>query len=262
MRAGERMRTWHPRVPGVREVLHADFVEHAYPPHTHEEWTLLLIDSGEVAYALDGSARRAPAGTVSLLPPDVAHDGRSARDGGFRKRVLYLEPGWLPSAVSGRAVDAPVLRELAPAVRSLHRALAGPDVLAAEQLLLGIRRRALTALGGAAGAASSAPGVAAALRELLDDRVVDGITLAEAARLLAVHPATLSRTFVAAFGISPHRYLVGRRVDRARHLLVDGWPPADAATASGFFDQAHLTRHFARTLGVTPGEYARGRSAA
>lgn len=111
MHAGERMRAWRPEVPGVREVLHADFVEHAYPPHTHDEWTLLMLDEGDVAYALDGSPRRAPEGTVSLLPPDVAHDGRAASSGGFRKRVLYLDRDWHRMSWPARASTVPSSRD-------------------------------------------------------------------------------------------------------------------------------------------------------
>jgi len=253
------MRTWHPRVPGVREVLHADFVEHAYPAHTHDEWTLLLIDAGEVAYALDGVDRRAPAGTVTLLPPHVAHDGRSAREGGFRKRVVYLDGAWLGSSLIGASVDDPLVPGLAADTSALHAALADAgDELAAEAILLRIRERIRRHLRPGGTPASGPASTAHRLRELLDARVVTGVTLDEAGRMLGAHPASLNRLFQAAFGITPHRYLVGRRVDRARHLLVDGWPAAEAATASGFYDQAHLTRHFARVLGVTPAAYARG----
>ncbi|WP_241777546.1 helix-turn-helix domain-containing protein, partial [Streptomyces sp. CT34] len=42
-----------------------------------------------------------------------------------------------------------------------------------------------------------------------------------------------------------------------RRLLLDGRPPAEVATAVGFHDQSHLTRHFKRHLGITPGRYAR-----
>jgi AraC-like DNA-binding protein len=253
------MRAWRPRVPGVREVLHADFIDHAYPPHTHDEWTLLLIDEGEVAYALDGAPRRASARTVSLLPPQVAHDGRSARAGGFRKRVLYLDGDWLDPDGTGRTVDHPVLPATAGLVASVHAALAHPgDELAAEALLLRVRDRALAHVRRRPLRRMPPAGTARALRDLLDARVVDGVTLADAGRLLGVHPASLGRAFTDAFGITPHRYLIGRRVDRARHLLTDGWPPAEAAAASGFFDQAHLTRHFTRTLGISPAAYARG----
>lgn len=45
------------------------------------------------------------------------------------------------------------------------------------------------------------------------------------------------------------------RVIRARALLAQGLPPAAVAAATGFADQAHLTRVFRRITGVTPGRY-------
>nr|WP_310206490.1 helix-turn-helix domain-containing protein [Paenarthrobacter nitroguajacolicus] len=45
-------------------------------------------------------------------------------------------------------------------------------------------------------------------------------------------------------------------MDRARRLLLDGRPAAEAAVEAGFHDQSHLTRHFRRVLGTTPGAFA------
>jgi AraC-like DNA-binding protein len=89
--------------------------------------------------------------------------------------------------------------------------------------------------------------------------VVEGIALEEAAGRLHAHPAHLVRSFTAAYGIAPHQYLMARRVDRARRLLLAGRPPGETAAACGFYDQSHLTRHFKRVVGVPPGRYARGR---
>jgi AraC-like DNA-binding protein len=100
------------------------------------------------------------------------------------------------------------------------------------------------------------PAVARRLRELLDERVVEGLVLAEAAGLVQAHPAHLVRAFSGAYGIAPHQYLTARRVDLARRLLLDGRPRGDVATAAGFYDQARLTRHFRKLVGVTPGRYA------
>ena len=71
------------------------------------------------------------------------------------------------------------------------------------------------------------------------------------------HPAHLVRAFSAAYGIAPHQYLNSRRVDRARRLLLEGRPPGEVATTTGFFDQSHLTRHFRKLVGVTPGRYSK-----
>ncbi len=255
----EQVRAWAPQVPLVREVFHATMTSHAYPAHTHDTWTVLLIDEGCVAYDLDRHARLAPEHRVSLLPPHVAHDGRSAAAGvGFRKRVLYLDDDWLPASATGHAVDRPVLPGSAALrhVEELHEVLLRPeDAWQAESLLLGLRDLALTAATPRGRPNGDAP-AARALREVLDDHLVDGVTLEEAAGLLGRSSAHLAREFRQAYGLAPHRYVVGRRVDLARRLLLRGAPPAEAAVAAGFWDQAHLGRHFRRTLGTTPGRFA------
>jgi hypothetical protein len=58
-----------------------------------------------------------------------------------------------------------------------------------------------------------------------------------------------------AFGLPPHAYLNGRRVDLARRLLLAGRRPADVASAAGFYDQPHLNRVFRRYLSTSPGRY-------
>ena len=57
---------------------------------------------------------------------------------------------------------------------------------------------------------------------------------------------------------SPHAFLEQPRVRRAQSLLRTGLLPADVAAEVGFADQSHLTRHFKRIVGVTPGRYRAG----
>jgi AraC-like DNA-binding protein len=101
------------------------------------------------------------------------------------------------------------------------------------------------------------PGIAHRLRELLDGHVTSQLTLAQAAAMLDRSVPHLVRSFSRQFGLTPHAYLIGRRVEAARCLLLDGAAPADVATAVGFYDQAHLTRHFKRHTATTPASYAR-----
>src|SRR5207302_3842112 len=82
------------------------------------------------------------------------------------------------------------------------------------------------------------------------------LTLAAAGRHLGASPAHLVRSFTRTFGVAPHAYRLGRRIEIARQRLLDGQPPADVAVSVGFFDQSHFTRHFKRHVGTTPGHYA------
>ncbi|MFC9326614.1 AraC family transcriptional regulator [Kitasatospora sp. NPDC057015] len=262
MASRQDIAAWRPSVPGVEEVFHAHFVEHAYPMHVHDAWTLLIVDDGAVRYDLDRHERGTPSDTVSLLPPQVPHNGSPATADGFRKRVLYLDMTQLDERFIGPAVDSPDLGDplLRLRIGQLHTVLAGRgDELEAESRLALISQRLREHLRPGLTVAPAAPGGAVArnLRDLLDGRLLEGVTLDEAARLLHAHPAHLVRAFSAAFGIAPHQYVTSRRVDLARRLLLAGQPPGEVATAAGFYDQSHLTRHFKRILGTTPGRYVR-----
>ena len=101
------------------------------------------------------------------------------------------------------------------------------------------------------------PTLADRLRQLLDASLPGGISLAEASALLQTSQTHLVRAFTRRFGLPPHRYLTGRRVDLARGYLVEGRPAAEAAVLAGFHDQSHLTRHFRRVLGTSPGRFVR-----
>ncbi|GAA3837391.1 AraC family transcriptional regulator [Streptomyces phyllanthi] len=264
-REGRQIRdvaAWRPRVPGVVEVFHAYYTEYAYPMHVHDAWTLLIVDDGAVRYDLDRHEHGTPDGTVTLLPPHVPHNGEPVTEEGFRKRVLYLEPGVLGTSLIGAAVDGPDLRDplLGLRVGQLHTALARPgDELEAESRLVLVRERLQAHLRPRPvhGPRPDGRPLARRLRELLDERVTRGVTLEEAGAFVHAHPAHLVRAFSAAFGIAPHQYLMSRRVERARRLLLAGQPPSEVATLTGFYDQAHLTRHFKRLVGVPPGRFAR-----
>lgn len=255
------VRAWRPAVPGVAEVLHAHFVEHAYPVHTHDTWTLLIVDDGAIRYDLDRHSHGTAGVDVTLLPPNVPHDGRAATRWGFRKRVLYLDTTVLGEQFVGAAAGGPGVRDplLRQRVHQLHDALADrAGGFEAESRLALVRDRLIGHLRpGAAPVGGGSVRLAGRLRALLDERTVPGLTLAQASAELGAHPVHLVRSFTATFGIPPHAYLTGRRIDHARRLLLSGQTPAAAAVQSGFYDQAHLTRTFRRYLGTTPARFTK-----
>ena len=243
----EWVRAWSPAVPGISEVFHARFVDHRYPPHAHDDWTLFVVDEGAIRYDLDARDRGVGTDVVTLLPPHVIHDGRPASDRGFRKRVLYVSVDVLPVRLSGRAVDDPDIRDpgLLAAIGRLHGLLEEEDdALAAEEVTWSVGDRIRSHLRDR-GPAASSPGkeaeLAEALRDLLDAHRAETMTLAAAGAILGADVSALIR----------------RRIEAARKRLLDGEPVARVAYEVGFHDQAHLTRHFRRHVGATPARYAR-----
>jgi len=249
-------------VPGVAEVFHAHMTSHVYPMHTHEAWTLLIVDDGMIRYDLHRHEHGAMDRVVTLLPPRVPHNGRAATSAGFGKRVVYLDLSALPASLIGHAVDQPLLPDalLWQRINQLHRVLDQPgEEFEAENRLAFIAERLRWHLGRRRVPAAPRAGanVADELRGLIDSRFRESMTLREASDALHAHPAHLVRAFSRAFGMGPHQYLTSRRVDLARRLLLDGVPPTVAAAEAGFYDQSHLSRHFKHVLGTSPGQYAR-----
>jgi AraC-like DNA-binding protein len=257
------VRAWRPDVPGITEVFHAHFTQHAYPLHTHTVWTLLILDDGLLRFDLDRHDHDTLRSQVLLLPPHVPHDGRTAAPEGFRKRVIYLAEDALDASLIGPATDRPNLSDplLWDRIGRLHGVLAhtGESFEAQSRLALIVDRLSTQFRRHPIDLASPRRGVADDLHDLLDARLTTGLTLDEAAGLLHTHPAHLVRAFTRRFAIPPHLYLTGRRVEMARELLLSGMPAGAVAAEVGFYDQSHLTRHFKRMLGVSPSRYAKRR---
>ncbi|MFE0652068.1 helix-turn-helix domain-containing protein [Streptomyces sp. NPDC059534] len=92
-------------------------------------------------------------------------------------------------------------------------------------------------------------------RNLLRQRFADNISADDLARAAGCSRFTLYRGFRTAYGFAPSDYQRDLRPRRARALLARGMTPASAAAEAGFADQAHLTRWFTRTYGITPAAY-------
>ena len=256
-----QVEAWNPGVPGIDEVFHARIVDFGYPTHSHDTWTVLIVDSGAISYDLDTRHCEAEGATVAILPPGVTHNGTPAPGAvGFTKRVLYLDPSFLSIDLVGPAVDQTSITDqsLRRSLVELHNELVSlPDGMHTESLLAMISERLTVHL-------SSHPTVdpqkeqrlAGQLRELLDSTIDDPVTLSEASEQLQRSKPHLIRTFTDSYGVAPHAYVIGKRVEAARKLLLDGQPAADVATAVGFYDQSHLTRHFKRHTSVPPTKYA------
>jgi AraC-like DNA-binding protein len=271
---GEVARYWrHAEVPGV-DLLRARFVTHRYSRHAHETYTFALIESGVEVFEYGGSLLRAGTGAVALLNPEVVHTGQAESPAGWAYRVLYpaadvlagvaADLGWRRGTPSfpQTVVDDPRSARL---LRAAHVAAEHGDRLASSSLL----RAALTGLlsahagpGRLARSAGRTPRSPAAVRtvcDLLTSQLADPPSLDELALATGMSPFALLRAFRGETGLPPHAYLNQLRVRLARRLLDGGVAPADVAAEVGFADQAHLTRHFKRVMGVPPGAYQRGR---
>lgn len=254
-----------PSRPGF-ERIEAFYSAHAFDSHRHDTYGIGVTLHGVQSFGYRGTLERCTPGQVFVLHPDETHDGRAGTEAGFRYRILYVEPRLIQLALGAPRRPLPFVRGAVSSDRRLAAAI-GPALddfdapledLRLDQIVLGLAE-ALAALDPSARRRTISKVHFRAVREardFLDAAVEKTVTSQELETITGLTRYALARQFRACLGTSPYRYLVMRRLDRARALIRAGAPLADAAISSGFADQSHMTRHFKKAYGVPPGRWA------
>jgi AraC-like DNA-binding protein len=248
------------------QLLQAWFAGHGFDKHRHDTYAIGVTDGGVQAFDYRGVGEISTPGKVIVLHPDEAHDGRAGTPDGFGYRILYVAPARIHEAaraICGRPCALPFVREPVTANETLASTIEAafrlrPEPLAIEDLILCLAEALIDA--DASCRASVAPirldGCALArAQQFLDAETTRVIRSSELEQVTGLTRYALARQFRSAFGTSPYRYSVMRRLDYARAQLRRNRSLADVALAAGFADQAHLSRMFKDAFGVTPAHY-------
>lgn len=272
-RARDWARYW--RAPGSSiEVMRAHFETHRYHRHSHDTYSFGVTESGAQTFNCRGARRTSAAGMVMAFNPDEPHDGHATDALGFTYSIVRIPDAAVTEILGdqrGRRAGSPLFAEpvlhdraAADALRRLSAAVAGGQRLVVEEN----RDAAIRALvrctplsTSMASSLDAAPEVrrhdagVLRVRDLLRAEYAREVAADELSALAGCSRFALYRAFVAEYGMSPGDYQRQLRLRAARGLLADGLNPADAAAATGFTDQAHLTRWFGRCYGITPARY-------
>lgn len=242
--------------------------------HSHDEYQLCLGFSPPNRYRYRGGWHLVPPRSLSVVMPGEVHATVETedRDATCAYRALYIEPDRLRDVAAELGCRRPglpffadmVLRdqELTAAFHRLHTAFDGPsfrlgrDVGLVSLLATLVGRH--TRLRAPAEPPTGPPRAVRIARAYLEDNHAANVSLEDLAGAAGLSPFHLARLFRQEVGLPPHAYQLQVRIARAKRLLLSGMPVSHVAGETGFFDLSHLTRHFKRHLGVTPGHYARG----
>jgi AraC-like DNA-binding protein len=240
---------------------------HAFGRHTHDQFGIGVILRGAQKSMSGRGIVEAEAGDVITVNPGEVHDGSPLGESGRAWSMLYFDPAALAGPIialtDGNADSAelahPAMRDATAAnyFLSLFRTMTDPhgghsEIQGRENLLLLLARLIERRNRERAGA----PKAIEQARARIDDDPAAPLSLGELAAIGGVSQFQLLRGFSKMTGLTPHAYLVQRRLQRARKMIADGTTLADAAQAAGFADQSHMTRIFVRTYGMSPGVYA------
>lgn len=248
------------------ERIEASFFGNAFEPHRHDTYAVGVTLQGVQSFVYRGSQRISMPGKIIVLHPDEVHDGGAATQDVLRYRMLYLEPALLRRGLGNPAAPLPFVRQpviddpelLATLIAALDHLDREFDDLLADDLVAkiagGLARHAAAPVKPLRHVALKATDRA---REFLDENFTRVVRSSELEQVSGLDRYALSRHFRAVFATSPHRYLLMRRLQKARAMISTGLPLAQIATEVGFADQSHLQRQFKHAYGLTPGRWAK-----
>ncbi|WP_196483338.1 AraC family transcriptional regulator [Burkholderia multivorans] len=260
---------WREPSFGNAEMLRATYRTHRFPPHSHDEFAIGFIERGAQDFVYVAGERVVmPAGKICVVNPGAIHEGGPATEDGWDYRMLYI----LRSDLERQLVDA----RGDQIARHLHFPDTVIDDEDTRQLILGAHAcsesrdasileissrltyaifqlvmrhgqiRRPVELG------SAVPGAIKRAREYIDAHVASNPSLQTLADVAGISEFHLLREFKKAVGFAPHAYLVQRRVELAKHLLLKGGSLRRVAIEVGYYDQGHFSREFSRFFGVPP----------
>jgi AraC-like DNA-binding protein len=232
-----------------------------FPRHSHEEFGIGVLATGaQRSWSGKGMVESLP-GDVITVNADEVHDGLPKDNCTRQWRMLYIHP-----AIIAAVTDDPELQQFefqSPSAsdkrsrllfeRAYSAASDASTALAFEQALIELLVGSPLPTKRQAAAATT---TIRHVRDALDSNPTTMWTLSDLAKLAALSRFQLVRSFARETGLTPHAYLVQRRVRLARSLISKGERLVEAALLSGFADQSHMTRAFLRQYGYTPGAFA------
>ncbi len=178
-----------------------------------------------------------------------------------------LTPGKELDIRPGQMVDDAIIRNIGQSLVPYFGCASHANGLVVDYLLLALRGHLAVTYGGARTVVAIkhcglAPWQQRTAKELMSEHLTEGISLAQISDACHLSPSAFVRAFKKSLGITPHQWLLSRRIERAVQLIDSGnIALADVALAVGFADQSHFTRIFTRKMSMSPGAYRRARCA-
>ena len=240
--------------------------DRTFPRHSHDEFGFgYIVSGGQDSWSGRGLVEASTGDTITVNPAEL-HDGIGRQGQPRHWRMLYLSPAALAAfsdvPVQNAEFSHPVnnsrqaLRLAVDAIKAVT--LNQPDQNHAEQLvMLALAAQLEPNHNGDIPKTSVHSKDVQTVLDLISQNWDAPLSLADFATATGTSKFQILRRFSRELGATPHAYLTQHRVKRAKDMIMAGSTLADTAIVCGFSDQSHLTRTFARQLGLTPGRFAR-----
>ena len=259
------------RLPHVELRKVSDGRKVCYAPHSHTQWSIGAVTGGKSTFQYRNDHYPIRAGDLVMMNPEWVHACNPIDNQPWAYLMLYVDTGWLTdlryqagllSEPQWRDISTPVVSDPAWYERYCRMAYC---LLDAQRDLLDKQTEVVEFLSDLMHELASQPAVQEpkapqaleALATYLDDHASEEVSLDTLCEFSGYSAGHLIRAYRQYFGLTPHAYLVNRRVQLGRYELKNGTPIVEAALNAGFADQPHFQRAFKRLMAATPNQYRR-----
>ena len=239
-----------------------------YGRHAHSTFSIGAVTGGRSTYLNGSTLSHVSAGAVVVINPEVVHACNPAAEEPWAYRMFYLDTAWLAKlqqdlgfgAEEGFRPFAQTLTwrpDLFEGLNALYELLVDADepALRKECAVVTYFTKLQQSLNPAPVSAREPNQRLARAAEFIDGNYTRTLKLEEICAAADLSPSYLIRAFREQYGMTPHAYVVNRRIEFSRAQLRRGHAIADVAAQAGFADQAHLQRAFRQFVAATPGQY-------
>ena len=246
----------------------ADGREVCYTRHSHEHFSIGAITAGRSTYVHEQASCEVATGTVVLMNPGDVHACNPIDDQPWSYLMLYVDTPWLTDLQHQLGFAAELDYRPFACTHTADRTLFdGLNQL--YELLLDAQASTLQKHSGAVALFTEVQIRLNPAQVMLDEpnskleraaeyireHCTQALKLEDICTAAELSASYLIRAFKQQYGMTPHAYLVNRRIQFARQQLRQGRLIADVALDAGFADQAHFQRVFKQHLAATPGQY-------
>jgi len=240
------------------KMFQAHFHGVGFDLHRHDSYAIGRTISGIHCFNYRGKKQYSQPGNTIALFPDELHDGSAGDENGFGYRIVYIEPSIIQEVLGGKPL--PYINDgvsndhrLFRALDFLDKPITGDlDSLEESNIIFEISSALSEVSSKRRGRVAYDYKAAEIARDMLSESLDQSISIEDLAKITGRSKWSLTRDFRALFGTSPYRYLIMRRIDKVKELLVRGEALADVALKTGFVDQSHMTNTFKQTVGISP----------
>jgi len=244
----------------------------SYPRHFHEEYLVEIVIKGKNKFYCNGKNVWAQPGNIVLINPGEIHDGTAPKDEVLEYKVFYVDPAVLHELFceqyNSQALssinfsqclvnDALLFQKINIYFDKLQQehtdSLEASEFYYEMMACLMSRYSTLRTVGGKSSLYYQSN--LDTLKEYINDNIGDKLLLKDLSRISAISPFHLLRIFTCNTGITLHKYITVKRIERSKQMLRSKQQIGDISNTLGFSDQSHFTRHFKKMVGTTPAEF-------